>query len=501
MRRVRALLLVGALLTAACGSTADIEGGSAAGPLGSAGGGLGPATATTVLGATAVDGAAAPVPGARASAGPGGSATQPVAPGQTVPPAPASAIPATGPGWDEDTVFIGLTTQKDVQGVAQGLGVTSLDPGDQELQARAVVDELNRRGGLFGRKIELVFKDQQTVATAQTPDAAGESACVYFTQDNPVVALLNPVTLMDVPSFRACMANAQVPLFSASVAAVDAQVGAELAPYFYQSVAPHWDALAPVLVEELEAAGWFGAWDAARGQPLPAGTPKIGILAGTTDVEARVLELVKAQFEEVAPDVVTVQADGDFSAAVLQFRGNGVTHVVAVNADLVAFQIAAASQEYRPRYGITSVNAPQVFLESVSPEGQNRGAIGVGWSPSLDTNESNDPGPTGPAEAECLDILAKGGNEYGGKRFAEAVGFAFCDGLRLIADGANAGGGLDGPSIAAGIQRVAASFGTAFSFANGLGPDRFFLPGGVRRLAFDDECRCFRYAGTTTLRL
>ena len=41
----------------------------------------------------------------------------------------------------------------------------------------------------------------------------------------------------------------------------------------------------------------------------------------------------------------------------------------------------------------------------------------------------------------------------------------------------------------------------AYLAASGLGPDRFFLPGGVRRLVFDDECRCFRYAGTTTLRL
>jgi len=395
-------------------------------------------------------------------------------------------------------VYIGLTTQKDVQGVAQSAGVNSLDPGDQELQAHAVVDELNRRGGLFRRKIELVFKDQQTVRTAQDPNAEGEAACVYFTQDHPVVALLNPVTLMDVPSFRACLAKAHVPLFSASVAAVDAKVGADLAPYFYQSVAPHWDALAPVLVDELKAAGWFGAWDAAQGQPLPAGTVKVGILAGTTDVEARVLEVVKKAFSRVSKDVVTVQASGDFSSAVLQFRGNGVTHVVAVNADLLPFQISAASQDYRPRYGITSVNAPQVFLEANSPPGQNHGALGVGWSPSLDTNENNDPGPTGPAETECLDILKKGGNSYAGKRFAEAVGLAFCDGFRLIAAAANAGSGLDGPALADGIQRVAPTFGTAFSFASGLGPGRFFVPGGARRLAFVDDCSCFRYLSTTT---
>jgi hypothetical protein len=186
---------------------------------------------------------------------------------------------------------------------------------------------------------------------------------------------------------------------------------------------------------------------------------------------------------------------------VLQFRGNGVTHVVAVNADLLLFQISAASQEYRPRYGITSVNAPQVFLESNSPAGQNTGAVGVGWSPSLDTNDANDPGVMGPAETECAEILAAGGHTYAGKRFAEAVGFAFCDGLRLIVEAANAGNGLDGPSIAAGIQRVAPSFGTAFSFASGLGPDRFFLPGGVRRLAFVEECRCFQYTSTATVRL
>ena len=461
-------------------------------------------------------------PGGTASATPGtagsasssatGSGTSGIAPGTGTGSTPGTTpgadtpvtIPATGRGWDKMSVYIGVTTQKDVQAAAQSVGANGLDAGDQEGQANAMANELNRRGGLFGRQIKIIFHDESTVATAQDPNTAGNTACTYYTQDHPVIALLNPVTLMDVPSFRACMAKAHVPLFSASVAAVDAKVGQTLAPYFYQSVAPTWDALAPVLVSQLKAQGWFGGWSTVTGSPSKAPT-KIGVLTGSNDVAVRVGALVKNALAAAGySDTVVFQyADGstDFSPAVLQFKGKGVTHVIVVDSSLLPFQLSANSQKYRPRYGVTSYNAPQTLLESNSPAGQLDGGLGTGWSPSLDVSDANDPGDTGPAEPECKAILAKGGQTFSGKRLAEAVAFAFCDGIRLIVQGAAAAGDLTGPGIYRGIQRIASGFSTAFSFADGLGPGRLFVPGAVRDLVFTSGCKCFRYAGSSTYRL
>ncbi len=440
-------------------------------------------------------------PGALAAPAKGGSsAGSAAAAAAGLPPGSVAAadVPEKGRGWDKDFVYIGVATQKDVAGVAKSVGANSLDPGDQEAQALSVAAYFNSRGGVFGRKVKIVFKDQATVATQQDPNTAGAAACTYFTQDRPVIGLLNPVTLMDVPSFRACLAKARTPLFSASVAAVDDKVGRDLAPFFYQSVAPSWNALAPVLVARLKAQGWFAGWNTRTGTTAP-GAAKVGVLIDTTDVGKRVGAVVASALEAAGqPAPVVYAASGsDYSGAVLQFSGNGVTHVISTNSDLLPFQLSANSQGYRPRYGIHTYNAPQVFLEANSPQGQNTGALGVGWSPSLDVAQANDTGDVGPGEKLCKEVFAAGKQSFEGKRFAEAVAFAFCDGIRLIVGGAAAGGGFTGTQVYDGIQRTAGKFSSAFSFGSGLGPSTLFVPGAARDLTFVASCRCMKYGAST----
>jgi hypothetical protein len=412
-------------------------------------------------------------------------------------------IAPTGRGWDRKYVYIGVTTQKDAQAAFANAGATGIDPGDQEGQAKAVVAEMNRRGGMFGRQIQIVFKDESTVSTAQNPDTTGAATCTYFTQDHPVVALLNPVTLMDVPSFRACLAKAHLPLLSASVAAVDDQVGRALAPYFYQSTAPSWNALAPTLMKELKAEGYFNGWDAHLSK-VTAAKPKVGVLVASDDVGIRVGKLLTRTLADAGYPGALVyqyaQGNTDLSAAVLQFSGNGVTHVLAADSTLIAFQLSASSQGYRPRYAITTYNAPQGYLQNVAPKDQQVGDVGVGWAPAFDVDDQRDPGSTGPGDDECRAMLKKGGQTFAGKRLALSLAFAFCDGIRLIDQGAVAGGGLSGEQIYQGIQKIAPTFSTAFSFANGLGPNRLFVPGAVRPLAWSTGCSCFSYTSKVNAR-
>ncbi len=479
--------------------------GDPAGPAGDAGGaaeaaGDLPADVAAAAGGSGagapVAAGAAPAPGVRAgapaAAGPAGGATgRPAAPA-----AGGARVPAKGPGWDEQFVHIGIATQKDAERAFAAAGADGLATGDQEAVALAVAAEVNRRGGILGRKVKIDFRDQQTVATAQDPNTAGAAACTYFSQDRPVIAMINPVTLMDVPSFRSCMAKARVPLFSASVAGVDKKVGDDLAPYFYQSVAPTWDVLAPVLVTRLKAQGYFTGWDPRLGAKGP-NPVKVGVLTDTTVVGKRVGAIVSRALEGAGQGrPVVFAANGDLASAVLQFAGNGVTHVISTNADLVAFQLSAASQNYRPRYGVHTLNAPVSFLEQTSPQGQNTGAVGVGWSPSFDVNDSNDVETAG--EAECDAIFTKAGQSFQGKRLAETVAFAFCDAIRLIAASATAGGGFTGPQLYEGVSRTGKDLRVAFAFGNGLGRSTLFLPGASRDLQWGEACGCFRYASSAT---
>ncbi|MCW2607674.1 MAG: hypothetical protein JWO60_2367, partial [Frankiales bacterium] len=429
----------------------------------------------------------------RAPGGAGAPGTTPTSVGAA---AGTSRVPSKGRGWDEKFVYIGVATQKDAERAFAAAGAKGLQTGNQEAAALAVAAEVNRQGGILGRQVKLVFKDQQTVATAQDPNTAGAAACTYFSQDKPVIALINPVTLMDVPSFRACMAKARVPLFSASVAGVDKKVGDDLAPYFYQSVAPTWDTLAPVLAARLKAQGYFTGWDPRVGAK-GAGPVKVGVLTDTTDVGWRVGVLVSKALQGAGQGrPVVFAASGDFSGAVLQFAGNGVTHVISTNSDLVAFQISAASQNYRPRYGIHTLNAPVSFLEGASPRGQNSGAMGVGWSPSFDVNDSNDADTAG--ERECDALFAKAGQSFQGKRLAETVAFAFCDAIRLVAASAKSGGGFTGTQLFDGVSRSGSGLRVAFAFGNGLSPSTLFLPGAARDLQWFDACSCLRYVGPAT---
>ena len=448
-----------------------------------AGGAVVPGGSTTSGGAGA--GAGAPGTGAGGAAGP------------TAGPAAAGSIPESGRGWDKSTVYIGVATQKDVQQAFETVGVSGLNAGDQEGTAKAVADELNRRGGLFGRKVQIVFRDHATIATAQDPSSTAQATCTYFTQDRPVIAFLNPVTLMDGAALRSCFAKARVPLFSASVASLDQRASQAYAPYLITSVAPTWDPFASVLIARLKAQGYFGGWNASTGAAVP-GTAKVGILIKTDEISSRIVDLLRTRIEAAGAPGVEVYSfkDGaEMSSAVLQFRGRGVTHVLSTDGALLGFMLAAEDQGYRPRYALSSFLTPAALLEGTAPQRQLVGSIGAGWSPSIDVTDARDPGDTGPGETECKAILKKGGQTFEGKRLAEAVGYAFCDGLRLIVSSAVAGGGLTGPQVAAGMQSAGPRLQSSFGFGNGLGQGRFFLPGAVRDLAYDTGCRCFAYKG------
>lgn len=516
-RALAALTLAG--LTAACGTTVPITSQTAVGSDGLGGSGLSGTSGSTTTGGTSTGvGSTTGLGGPAGTSGSlsGGSSTGGstsvaggTGPGSgTTGSAPVSgggSIPTSGPGWDAKHVYIGVTTQKDANQAFGSAGVNGVDGGDQEGDANAVVAYLNSQGGLFGRQIVPVFHDLSTVSTAQNPDAAGAATCSYYSSDKRVIALLSPVTLMDVDSFRSCMAQKRIPLFAASVAAVTQSIAQRYAPYFYQSIAPTWDALAPAFVSELKSEGYFStAWDTTSGSSRP-GRATVGVIGDSTSGGSASVAVLSKALAAAGYSAKTFIYDSrnnsTLSSAVLQFRSDGVDHVIGVDSGLLPFQLQASSQNYRPRYGVNSLNAPVTYLQLNGGSNQNLGAIGAGWAPSLDVDDSNDPGIINNGQALCNGIFAKAKQNLTGKRLARAVAYAFCDGLRLIAGGALAGNGLTGQDIYAGMLRIGPGFASAFSFAPGLQPRRLFIPGGVRPLAFVSSCQCFRYTSKATTRL
>jgi ABC-type branched-subunit amino acid transport system substrate-binding protein len=507
-----AAAVVLASFTAACGSTVQVTGTASVndGLSSTTGDGLSATTGTGVVpgGSTGGTGQLPAVPGAGTtgatpagtSGTTGGAGTTGTTGGTT---GVTGAVPEKGFGWDAKSVHIGVVTQKDAQTAFETVGVNGLNAGDQEGAAQAVADDINRKGGLFGRKVVLVFHDVATVATAQDPSGTGQQTCTFFSQDHPVIAVFSPVTLMDVAAFRGCMQKAHVPVYSLTVNGIDSKVLDDLAPFYYSGIAPAWDRLAPVFATQLKQMGYFTGWNPQVGAAGP-NPVKVGVLVPDETVGHRIGdEVVRALAGVGQKNVVVYRYDPAnvptaMSSAVINFAGNGVTHVLTVNADLLPFELSASSQGYRPRYGITSYGAPQAELESNGPAGQNVGSMGVGWSPTLDVSAANDPGPTGVGAIQCLQLQKRGGQTFGDKRLAQTLAFGLCDGMQLFVKAAQLGGGMTFGQIAAGVRKAAPTFEPAISFGNGLKTGHLFTPGGVRRLAWVTSCSCFRYQGSTS---
>ena len=489
------------MLVTGCGTTVDAEGRLRSGVSNGTPGALDPAQSAGSAGDQQSSPGATPavadaVPGISREAG---------APDGVEPPQgsaggslrPASTIPATGRGWDKQFVYIGMSMAKDAGTGLAALGI-KLNPGDQEADAYAVVDHLNAQGGLFGRKVKLLVHDNSSAQLQANLEAAASENCAYFTQDRPVIAVINMIAVMETDNFRSCLSRAHTPLISTGAQYDDTTTGT-LAPYFYSAVVISYTKLIPSLVERLQKQGWLTPWDTARGAPSRTSRVKVGILYGSDDASGRDGPALAREFARrgVATDSFQYSDYGQASAAVLKFAGGGVTHVISLDAFLLLFATAANSQRYFPRFGVTTYNAPQSLLEGNVQSSQLAGAMGIGFKPGMDVDFRQDPGNVGAAKRECLKALADGGQRFSGQRFAEAVGLGICDSLRLMVLGAKAGKGLDPKAVRGGILALGLAFPVSDTFGSGLTATSFSVPGAGRDLRYDSACSCFRYQGST----
>ena len=87
------------------------------------------------------------------------------------------------PGVTSDTIHLGIV-DTDLQQL-EDLGLIDNNQGDGELVVEALVDDLNARGGILGRRVEFSF---ELVLPINPADA--EAACLRLTQDQQVFAVL-----------------------------------------------------------------------------------------------------------------------------------------------------------------------------------------------------------------------------------------------------------------------------------------------------------------------
>ena len=502
-RRVRALGLVAplVLVAAACGSRVDLDDRAAAaaasdGSLGGAGAQSGSLTSATTFregstgqGPVGASQSAATSPTGGANAG--GASAAPVAS------ADLDSGPATGFGWDEEEIRIGYLLWSDVSNAGSAVGY-AVDYGDQERIATAITDDLNARGGIAGRKVVPVFYDYQTGDLLTNGPGADQAACSHFTEDTDVFAVI-AVTGPQSEVLPQCLYDHQVALIANDNIPYPRTYWERWTGFIHSTANPMTERLIPVWLQRSDAVGYFTGWDTTAGGPSMTAPVKIGIVRANAESGELFRDIVADALADLGHEITSDYAlDSAFdtngmSSAVLQFRSAGVTHVIVESLFLLLFPQAAESQQYRPRYTVTTANAP-LLVQSATPPQQLNGAVGVGYFPSYDVDTAHDPGDPSPAAAHCREIQAAAGNDPN-QRESWNLQTKACDAFAFIAEAIRIAG-LHTGALAEGAAQIR-SLPPAGAFAITFGPGRPDGPGAVRDTGYDLACECFVFTSAT----
>ncbi|MGH9188335.1 MAG: hypothetical protein ACRD0U_21420 [Acidimicrobiales bacterium] len=508
-RRMRrsAGVMAAALVAAACGSTVQYTdqvavGGT--GATGAAGDELSlPAAGSNSPGATDGTGATTSGSGGGGSGGSGGA-------GPTAVPGAGSTGGGGGPGGTgqvgqgvtDDTILIGRVVIDNAAAATAALGIT-VPPVDTEALDRIMVDHVNASGGIGGRRLELVYY-RNDANDGRSLDVKDQEACTLWTQDRPVLAGLNAGS----DTLKACLAGRGVPQIYENVFSdADDRTFQEFPTYFALN-APELGATARALANGLVEEGFFApAGDQLAPCPRPVCT---GVITFDTEPRRRAvegvlrptLEAAGQSLDEVAyvkypvTSAELAEAAASFPGIVLRFKSRGVNRVLIYSDEggglAIFFPRTAATQNYHPRYALTSASAPQALVDAgVVDPAELRGAIAVGWNPMGDLREQD--AVPGPGFEPCIALMEADGANPRNSINDLVISLKTCDGFNFLAAALRAGlPDITAASAVAGAEAQSA-FPTALSYATTIAPGRHSGTSAVRHSAFDESCTCFRY--------
>lgn len=476
-RRIRLAALV-ALLAAACSSTSEAP------------------SATSVAGAAATpapaDATVVPSAGGRPAApGPAGRSADAVktnaAAGRAAGPSRSSGprlVPGV-PGVTAKTITIGARYVTGDQAFTKTIGAEGVSAGDHRGMYEAVFDHINtRRGGIAGRTIVPAFYPYDVTRIAEAK-AQQEAACRSWTEDAKVFAAVSSAPTGSTIAY--CMQKKKTLLVQDTVEFYfDEQVMKDVAPFLAMPGSPNGSRIARFWVDALVKQGFFGAG------------AKVGVVRLDDPAHERIVSKIlrpklKAAGAPVVSESVLTRPE-DISAGVLRFRADGVTHVMIVDdaglASLV-WMTQAESQGFRPRYGMTSVNAPSALLHQNVPHTQLRGSMGVGWVPMTDVLAAQDP-PQTAEDKVCLDVMKRKGVDTS-TRTEKLLALWTCNVTLFFERAAESSATFSPPGLRASMEALGRTFRPTGTFATRFGPGRLDGASGVRNFAFNQGCDCYRY--------
>ena len=488
MTRLRYALVLLPLLLAACGST--VPTGSAASSLGgdlSLGGGPSAAAAPAGTTGSGLTGTGAAVGGTS-----GGTTGLP-GNGQPTADAGLPAVPAAGSGaLPPLSIGVVLTGTSNAAQFGVSLGNTISEKDVDQ----AVIDGINKEGGIAGRKVVPVYANTDTGSANWETDFA--AACATFTQDHHVVAVLGYV-FNYFQSFESCLAQRGI---------VHLNTGFNIPD---RTELSHYPLFLAVDTPTIDRRGMLKL-DGGVATGVLTKASKLGVLTDTCpgtqrSLSSTFLPTAKRLGVTVAK-VVTINcangnadsgaAVGAIQNAVLQFVAAGVDrviiHGVSEGPPLLLFALSADSQGYHPTYLVTSL-ANLDALKGYFPAGQRANVHDYGWMANQDVPPSAYPKPNA-TQRRCLGYLAaKGLKPTAGPDFAYA--YNFCEAVFVYQRAVERTGGLsDGARLMAAIHGFGPDVESAINNdGSAFGPTLVDAVRATRHAVYTSSCGCWAYTG------
>ena len=493
-RLAGAAVMAAVLLLAGCGTTV---GGTAAGTAatnGALGGGLAPAAGGAATSAPLAGAAQQPAAGSLGGAGDSRpAATSGVGPAPAVARVGSTAALPLGPGVTATTINVGIIYNTDYNQVAAASGASgAVTNDDARTVARAYIDDINKHGGVLGRRLNPVFAEF-AINSAQTRSQQEQTICSTWTQDNKVFAAM-AVSFATSRVLDACLTKAHVTQVGGSDDLMDAVTQRDY-PLQYLPSGVALDRLAPAYIDGLFTAGSL------------TGKSVIALLSEDSPFwrrnGKRIAAELKARGQHLTDEVYVNFGDSPTEAkaqlpaiqnAMLRFQSEGVTTILMNENVPDVYDVAtvyADSQHWTPNWGVTSGTGVALEADNGSvPQDQQATTTEVGWLHQVDRGNRPDT-PKGPGYAHCMAVLKNAGLAPSSDQAADGDA-ALCEQLSFLVAGLAAGGNPDPLAFQRGAQSLTA-FPVATTYATAFPGGRHDGATTYRVTAYRTACSCFEF--------
>lgn len=428
---------------------------------------------------SAGDGAAAGASGGGAAPG---SASQPGRPDSTT--GGGAPLRATDRGVTPSASRVGFALLDLGGASALGLAVAGYSIEEQKRAIQVFVDDINRRGGVNGRKIEPYYR-----ASDPLNRDSSQALCLGFSRDDKVFAVIAQ------PGFRAhlCVAEQEQMVLMIDFAASDiiARSGGRIITTQQSGNRMMFDwigELDRMGVLKGKKIGILGDEDTANGdrQAVETGVlPALRQLGYTVTYRSR----LSANLNTGA---------GQIPVEVQQMRSAGVDAVLLATNFVYATQFvqAADAQRWRPAWFTSDHNglAGDDLMENMPPSFDGAISVTVSRAPERELRERQ---PEAAIDRECREFYNAAVEDDVAYGDTSPVPYS-CGQLRLFATAASA----LGPDVTRGRLGEAVQAQRSFRFpglfGGGFGPGKLDYADVVRPLRWQAGCKCWRYTGPPT---